>query len=102
MEEKKIPNYVIKQIIAKELYTRNEAFSKQIIITKSQGKNRTQLKELEDNAMKTVEYAKQIRKGRIPLEQCLHELTLEEKKNVYQQCEEWYDKNKEKPQELDI
>ena len=102
MEEIKIPNYVIKQIIAKEIDTRNHDVAQQFVNTNSQSKSKTNIKRIFDDVKEMADFANQIRFGHIPLEQCLKELTLDEKKNVYKQCEEWYEKNKEKLQEPEI
>ena len=100
MQEKlNVPNYVVKQIIAGELYERRNAFMESA---------RRQGKEIKDspvmtnhvigmmeNAEDIGKLADNIRMGQIPLEQCFHELTLDEKRVVYNKCVEWQEKQKE-------
>jgi len=102
MDEKmKVPPYVIKQIIAGELYERKNSFlnkvkEEQNKVTYAKQMNFNHIEEWLSNANNTAQLADEIRMGRITLEQSLSELTLDEKRVVYDKCKKWYQENKQK------
>ena len=98
MDEKmNVPPYIMKQIIANTLYDRkNELVQKAQLANQQARKTNTDINTVKnyiETAMSTQEMATQIRIGNIPLDQCIAELTPNEKKIVYHKCEEWFQQN---------
>ncbi len=103
MEENfNVPNYMIKQMIATELYERRDNLIKDAKIEQKNIQTQeimsNHVQEMMENASQIGDLADQIRMGQIPLDQCLSKLTLDEKQSIYQKCKAW----KEKHEELEI
>ncbi len=95
-----IPPYIIKQIIAGTLYERkNDLVQKAKRVNNQPQKKQSEVNTIKnyiETAMSTQEMATQIRIGNIPLEQCIAELTEDERKIVFSRCKDWYEENREK------
>ena len=99
-----IPPYIIKQMIAGTLYERKnhlvqKARDMSELKVKKQSEEYDRFQNYVDSATNIGELANQIRMGNIPLDQCLEELTIDEKKIDYHKCREWYEQNHENKME---